>query len=143
MIFEKSFQLRLPESPEHLLTPERVFAGKAPFAGLERRGQQLWGYLLADIPLLGEIRFPFRSRIDLQGEGVAHLEALPLEPVPDFWAELSGEGAVVAGNIHYRLNLRIHAHLPEGEKWGGKALRRMAEAAFERVVKRTLEQLAP
>ncbi len=144
MTLEKTFQLLLPEPPAHLLEPERVFGGKPPFGRLERWGTQLSGELRAEIPLLGEIKFPFRSRIVQEEEGLARLMAWPQMPAdsePQFWAELSGLGQIVAGGIQYTLNLRIHARLPEGEKWGGKALRRMAEAAFERTVSRTLEQL--
>jgi len=139
MTFEKSFQLQLPQPPEHLLQPERVFAHE-PFGELKRKGMELGGNLHADIPLLGEIQFPFHSRIHLEGR--VRLEALPLVPAPAFWAELSGSAEVIPGGIHYQLHLRIHASLPEGEKWGGKALKRMAELAFERVVSRTLESLA-
>lgn len=142
MTFEKHFHLHLPARPEHLLQPEQVFAGRPPFGELERQEDLLWGYLLADIPLLGEIQFPFQSRISSTGSVAARLQALPLEPAPPFWAELGGTGSVTEGGIGYELELRIHADLPEGEKWGGKALRRMAEVAFERVVGRTLEQLA-
>lgn len=144
MTLEKSFQLELPEPPENLPAPERVFGGKAPFGRLERQGDKLVGELLAEVPLLGEIQFPFVSRMDFGEEGRAYLHADSPVPAPDprFWAELSGEGQVVPGGIAYNLNLRIHAEIPEGEKWGGKALQRMAEAAFERTVSRTLEALS-
>lgn len=142
MTLEKHFQLHIQAPPEHLLMPEQVFAGRPPFGELRRQESLLSGHLLTDIPLLGEIQFPFQCRISSRGQDSALLQALPLEPAPPFWAELEGKGTIAEGSIHYRLEVRIHANLPEGEKWGGKALRRMAEAAFERVVSRTLEQLA-
>lgn len=138
MILEKQFQLRLSEPPEHLLTPEVVFSGKPPFGILERQGSELSGTLQAEVPLFGELQFPFKSRVESAGEGKARLEAIPLEPAPSFWAELSGTGQLHTDGIHYQLHLRIHAHLPQGEKWGGKALQRMAEAAFERAIDRVL-----
>jgi hypothetical protein len=141
MVLEKSFHLRLTEPPEHLLKPERVFASKSPFGQLTRQDTTLQGYLVAEAPLFGEIHFPFQSRIHPQGN-TAHLEALPLQDPPAFWAELEGRGEVVEGGIDYQLTLRIHATLPQGEKWGGRALGRLAEAAFERNVERVLERLA-
>ncbi|MDX2003697.1 MAG: DUF3809 family protein [Meiothermus sp.] len=141
MTLEKSFQLHLPEPPEHLLTPEKVFAGKPPFGALERDGLELSGELAAEVPLLGEIRFPFKSLIRPEGDDRARLEAVILEPNPPFWAELSGAGRLEGGGIGYELSLRVHAELPQGEKWGGQALRRMAQVAFERSVERVLAQL--
>ncbi|WP_297852061.1 DUF3809 family protein [Meiothermus sp.] len=132
--------MHLTESPEHLLEPERVFAGKPPFGDLTRQDTILQGYLVAEAPLFGEIHFPFQSRIHPQGSQ-ARLEALPLPDPPAFWAELEGRGKVVGGGIDYQLTLRIHATLPQGEKWGGRALGRLAEAAFERNVERVLERL--
>lgn len=141
MVLEKSFQLRLAEPPERLLKPEQVFASKPPFGELTRQDTTLLGYLVAEAPLFGEIHFPFHSRIHPQGNA-ARLEALPLTEPPAFWAELEGSGKVVEGGIDYQLTLRIHATLPQGEKWGGRALGRLAEAAFERNVERVLERLA-
>ncbi len=140
MVLEKAFQLRLAEPPEHLLQPERVFASKPPFGELARQDTSLKGYLVAEAPLFGEIHFPFQSRIHPEGSK-ARLEALPLPDPPAFWAELEGVGEVVEGGIAYQLTLRIHATLPQGEKWGGRALGRLAEAAFERNVERVLERL--
>ncbi|MDT7919173.1 MAG: DUF3809 family protein [Meiothermus sp.] len=140
MVLEKSFNLRLAEPPERLLQPERVFAGKPPFGELTRTGTTLQGYLVAEAPLFGEIHFPFQSRIHPQGI-TARLEALRLPDPPAFWAELEGHGEVVEGGLVYQITLRIHATLPQGEKWGGRALGRLAEAAFERNVERVLKRL--
>ncbi|MCL6527451.1 MAG: DUF3809 domain-containing protein [Thermaceae bacterium] len=140
MILEKRLHLRLAVPPEHLLEPEQVFAGRPPFGRLERNGELLEGELVAEIPLLGDIHFPFRSRIVVEGEGSARLEPVPMEH-GEFWVELAGAGRVMEGTIAYDLELRVHAGLPEGEKWGGRALRRMAEAAFERNLNRALEEL--
>lgn len=138
MILQKQFQLQLAEPSERLLTPEIVFSGKPPFGVLERDGSEVSGMLLAEVPLFGDLKFPFKSRIEALDTDRAKLEAIPLEPAPPFWAELSGTGQLEATGIRYKLQLRIHAHLPEGEKWGGKALQRMAEAAFDRAIDRVL-----
>lgn len=140
MVLEKSFHLRLAEPPEHLLTPERVFTGRPPFAELLRQNSTLQGYLVAKAPMFGEIHLPFCSRINSEGQ-LARLEALALEDIPAFWAELEGSGEVVESGIDYRLTLRIHATLPQGENWGGRALGRLAEASFEHNLKRVLDRL--
>ena len=141
MVLEKSFKLLRAEPPEHLLQPERVFAGEPPFGRLVRTGNLLEGHLVAEAPFLGEIHFPFQSRIYPQGT-TARLEALPLANPPAFWAELEGHGEVVKGGLAYQLTLRIHATLPQGEKWGGRALARLAEAAFERHLEQVLRRLS-
>lgn len=141
MLLEKSFCLRIAGPPANLWAPERVFAGKPPFGALGRRGSLVEGHLLAEAPFLGQIQLPFRSRIETRGP-VARLVALSLPEQPRFWAEPEGEGHAVEGELVYRLTLRIHAELPEGEKWGGRALRRMAEVAFDRSVERVLQRLA-
>jgi hypothetical protein len=104
------------------------------------------GELVTYTPLIGDLRFPFRSRLQAEAEGRASLVALfpgdeGGEP-PAFWAELSGEGTAVGDALAYTITVRLHAQLPEGEKWGGKALRRMAEAAFQRTISRALETLS-
>lgn len=151
MTLERTFELRIPGTPAELLAPERVFGGRPPFGELRREGEHLLGELVTYTPLMGDLRFPFCSRLHPEGEGRALLVAespgnhrvahAPSEPRA-FWAELSGEGAVVGETLAYTITVRLHARLPEGEKWGGKALRRMAEAAFERTISRALEHLS-
>ena len=143
MTLERTFELHIPGTPAELLAPERVFGGRPPFGELRREGEHLLGELVAYTPLMGDLRFPFRSRLHPEGEGRALLVALlPANEPPAFWAELSGEGAVAGETLAYTITVRLHARLPEGEKWGGKALRRMAEAAFERTISRALEHLS-
>jgi hypothetical protein len=151
MTLERTFELRIPGTPAQLLAPERVFGGRPPFRDLRREGEHLVGELVAYTPLMGDLRFPFRSRLHSQAEGRASLVALipgdsraaqPSSEPPAFWAELSGEGVVVGEALAYTITVRLHAQLPEGEKWGGKALRRMAEAAFQRTISRALETLS-
>jgi hypothetical protein len=141
MILERSFSLDLPGTTHDLFHPEQVFAGRGPFDTLSLQADHLEGILVAEAPLIGEIQMPFESRLIPLGEDRARLEALPLGPPPAFWAELSGEGEARDGKLHYRLHLRLHAALPQGEKWGGKALRKMAEAAFERQMGRAIQSL--
>lgn len=142
MTLERTFELRIPGTPAELLAPERVFGGRPPFRDLRREGQHLVGELVAYTPLMGDLRFPFRSRLHPEAEDRALLVALsPADEPPAFWAELAGEGKAEGGALAYTIRVRLHAQLPEGEKWGGKALRRMAEAAFERTISRALENL--
>lgn len=146
MTLERTFELRIPGTPAELLTPERVFGGRPPFRDLRREGEYLMGELVTYTPLIGDLRFPFRSRLQAEAEGRASLVALfPGDEggeLPAFWAELSGEGTAVEDALAYTITVRLHAQLPEGEKWGGKALRRMAEAAFQRTISRALETLS-
>jgi hypothetical protein len=141
MTLEHAFSLTLPGTVEDLLKPEAVFAGRGPFGKLVRHGEELHGTLVAEAPLIGEIEMPFRSRLVQLGENRAQLEALAGESPLSFWAELWGQGEAKQGQLHYRLNLRIHAQLPAGDKWGGQALRKMAEAAFERQIDKALREL--
>lgn len=142
MLLEKEFELKLTQPPEYLLKPELVFSDKPPFGLLGRDGERLWGKLHTEVPLFGALEFPFESRLTQPQADKALLEALPIEPSLPFWAELSGSAQLQNNRILYRLHVRIHAHLPEGEKWGGRALQRMAEATFERTLERALTGLA-
>jgi hypothetical protein len=140
MEIARNFSFRYPGQAQDLLRPDLLFGHYPPFAELELREGILQGALVTVVPLLGEVRFPFRSRLVPQGHS-AHLEALRLDPEPELWAELEGEGWV-AEELNYWIQLRLHAQLPAGEKWGGKALRKMAESAFERTLQRWLASLA-
>jgi len=140
MNIERSFELILPGDEALLHAPEKVFGGLSPFESMSREGLRLRGALAADVPLLGQLRFPFESELVLE-EDLARLEPLLPSPIPDYWAEIAGEGRVEGEKLHYRITVRLHAEIPPGDKWGLKALRRMAEAAFERALSRTLSQL--
>jgi hypothetical protein len=124
-------------SRESLLKPEEVF----PAFAIKRSGSDIKGQINTKVVLLGEVSLPFHSRLVDLGLGRAGLEALAIDSPPPFWAELSGEGHATQGQLHYQMHLRVHAQLPEGEKWGGKALRRMVEATFERAIERVLGQV--
>lgn len=140
MNIERTFGLSIPGDEALLHAPEKVFGGRSPFEAMSREGLRLRGALTADVPLLGQLRFPFESELIL-GDGLAQLEPVLPSPIPDYWAEIAGEGRVEGDKLHYRITVRLHAEVPPGDKWGGRALRRMAEAAFERTLSRALSQL--
>ncbi|MCL4455578.1 MAG: DUF3809 domain-containing protein [Deinococcus sp.] len=147
MILEKSFELTRPGKAQDLLRPDKIFAGIPVFDQLGLERGLLAGTLVAQAPLFGQVRFPFESRLAQVGAGddgpglKVQLSAQALDPVPSFWAELSGHGSVTEESLLYQVHLKLHVDLPEGEKWGGRALRRMAEASFERTLARTLLNL--
>lgn len=138
MTLEQAFQLRIPGSANDLTQLDKVFAGRPPFVSIAQQGDLLLGELGVEITLIGEMRFPFQSRLNLLPER-ANLVALPIENPAEHWAELWGQGKVEDGLITLNVNLRLHAVLPEGEKWGGKAFQRMAELVFERTLSRILD----
>ncbi len=134
-----AFSLKVPTGQARalLLAPERVFADLPGLRNLAREGSLISGRLCGEALLFGEVCFPFRSRLETGDR--ARLVPLPLAEA--FWAELAGEGEVQDDRLVYRGTLILHAHLPEGEKWGGRAFKRMVEAALERTLRRALEAL--
>jgi len=128
------------EAPKLLLTPERVFSALPGIKGLKREGSRLSGELCGEAPFFGEVCFPFESLLEQEGPTRARLTPLPLAE-KRFWAELAGLGALKEGELHYDVRLVLHAELPEGEKWGGRAFRRMVEAALSRHLSRALSAL--
>ena len=142
MNIERTFELTIPGDEALLHAPEKVFGGRPPFEAMTREALRLRGALAADVPLLGQLCFPFESELVL-GIGTAQLEPILPSPIPDYWAEIAGEGRVEGAKLYYRITVRLHAEVPAADKWGGKALRRMAEAAFERTLSRALNQFQP
>ena len=142
MVLERSFSLSLSGSTQQLAHPDQIFANRPPFRRLELHDRVLYGELAVEVALLGDLSFPFRSVLAAEADQ-ARLSALPLEePVPPFWAELWGTGQASQGVLHFQMHLRLHAQLPQAEKWGGKALRHMAERVFAHTVDRILEDFA-
>ncbi len=142
MDLEHRFAFRLAAPPDKardlLFAPERVFSPLPGLEGLQREGDRFRGRLCGEAPIFGKICFPFESR--LFGREKAELDPIPLEKEP-FWAELGGVGEAEGSELYYRIRLVLHAHLPAGEKWGGRALRRMVEAALARNLARVLASL--
>ncbi|WP_456412892.1 DUF3809 family protein [Oceanithermus profundus] len=126
-----------PAAAQALLErPQEALGRLAVFRDLELSGDELRGALVAPFALLGEVRFPFRARFTTRGE-TASLE--PLDPgADDLAAELSGRARREGSQVCYRARVRLRVRLPEGEKWGGRAFKKMAEAAFARTLERTL-----
>ena len=126
-----------PEEAGRLLArPDRALARLGVFEGLDLRDGVLQGALAATLVILGRVRFPFRSRFE-PGETEARLEALAPEG-EELGARLSGRSWLDGARVCYRARVRLCAHLPEGEKWGGRAFKKMAEATFARTLERTL-----
>ncbi|HGY09753.1 MAG TPA: DUF3809 domain-containing protein [Oceanithermus profundus] len=124
------------EARELLAQPDRALARLEAFEDLKLQGDVLQGALAATVALLGKVRFPFRSRF-APGEAGARLEALAPE-AGELSARLSGRSWLEGSRVCYDARVRLCARLPEGEKWGGRAFRKMAEAAFARALERTL-----
>jgi Protein of unknown function (DUF3809) len=108
---------------------------------LRLENQTVLANLLIDVPVLGEQRLDFASRLELHPEG-ANLIAQPR--TGKAWAEVSGQGRVResahAVQIHYALQIVVHLELPVGEKWGSKAFEKMVQATAKSAVERlTLE----
>jgi Protein of unknown function (DUF3809) len=97
--------------------------------------------LVVDVPVLGEQRLDFHSRLEPVPNG-ANLIALPKQGRA--WAEVSGEGrvspAAQGSSIAYTLRITAHLEMPTAEKWGGRAFEKMARATAEKAIERmTLE----
>jgi hypothetical protein len=74
----------------------------------------------------------------------ASLESLPLHDHKPGWAEVAGEAEVrphpKGSQVTYRFDITIHLHLPEPEKWGGRALLKMIEYTAQRVLQNITSQ---
>ena len=146
MRLERLIECCLPaESPEGaralLADPAAALGRLRVFRDLELSGDVLQGSLAAPFALVGEVRFPFSSRFELAGDS-ARLTALPPPEAGDTAAELDGLARLDGVRVCYRAEVALELALPQGEKWGGRAFHKMAEAAFERVLARTLNELA-
>ncbi len=138
MQLEREFELEVLGPPDLLLAPEKVFARLPGLVGLRREGSRLSGQLCGEARLLGRFCFPFES--EFSGDGPVRLRPLPITGAR-LWAELGGEARAEEERLFYRVRLVLHAELPEGEKWGTRAFRRMAEAALENALKKSLLSL--
>jgi len=134
-----AFQVAVPREKARAVLehPELVFASLPGLEGLRREGERLLGRLCGEAPIFGKVCFPFQSRLELE-------EAVRLLPEPldePFWAELGGKGEVAGEGLAYEVHLVLHAEIPEGPKWGTRALARMAEAALRHNLSRALAAL--
>lgn len=144
MVLQRAFNFLLPiraeEAGHYLAHPEEVLSELEAFTNLEQQDQRLSGSLSAEFGLFGRLVFPFSSRLGLSAGGTsARLISEPLSG--ERWAELAGEAQAVQEGLAYTIQLAVHAELPLGEKWGGRALGRMAEAAFSRGLEHALEKV--
>ena len=131
-----------PVSARKLLaTPDTALARLSVFKDLTLKDGVLEGVLAAPFVLIGEVRFPFRSRFTLRANE-AELTPLPQREDNDTRAVLSGTARLNGDRVCYEASVALQLSLPEGEKWGGRAFRKMAEAAFERTLTRTLNEIS-
>ncbi|TBH21046.1 DUF3809 family protein [Thermus thermamylovorans] len=87
-------------------------------------GPEVRGLLRQESPALGEVRLPFRAR--LEGE---RLVALPLPP-PCLWVE----GWARPTREGLELELEVALVLPPGQSWGERAFGRILEALLLRAL---------
>ena len=87
--------------------------------------------------LFGQQELAFESLLLPTPRGAA-LRSVPLEALRPGWAEVSGEAEVRprpgGSHVSYRFDIAIHLHLPEPERWGGRALLKMIHFTAERVL---------
>ena len=87
--------------------------------------------------LFGQQELAFESRLLPTPRG-AVLRSVPLEHLRPGWAEVAGEAEVRphpgGSHVSYRFDIAIHLHLPEPERWGGRALLKMIHFTAERVL---------
>lgn len=93
--------------------------------------------------LFGQQELVFQSLLIPTSRG-ALLESLPLHDHKPGWAEVAGEAEVRphprGSQVTYRFDITIHLHLPEPEKWGGRALIKMIEYTAQRVLQNITSQ---
>ncbi len=101
---------------------------------LETNGQKtVKAELHFSVPMLGELVFPFQSRLEPTAQG-AKLHAMTLPGKT--WAGISGVGSALPGELHYSLEVDIHIDMPAGEKWGGMAFRKMVDLTAQKSLER-------
>ncbi len=87
--------------------------------------------------LFGQQELAFESLLLPTPRG-AVLHSVPLENLRPGWAEVAGEAEVrphpEGSHVSYRFDIAIHLHLPEPERWGGRALLKMIHFTAERVL---------
>ncbi len=130
------------EARRWLQDPTLALSQIKVFRDLELKGGVLSGFMAAPFAIVGEVRFPFRSRFRLEAEaGTLTPIAADEATSSDTSAELGGRARLEGDRVCFQAELLLRLNLPEGEKWGGRAFRKMAEAAFERTLSRTLHDL--
>ena len=100
-------------------------------------GERVRARIPVNAALFGQQELAFESRLLPTPRG-AVLRSVPLETLRPGWAEVSGEAEVRphpgGSHVSYRFDIAIHLHLPEPERWGGRALLKMIHFTAERVL---------
>lgn len=96
--------------------------------------------------LFGQHELPFRSALHPTGDG-AELEALPVEARGPGSAEVAGSAKVrsaLSGSVvDYSFVITVRLRLPEGSKWGEKALLKMVNLTAGSVLRSVASRLEP
>ncbi len=104
-------------------------------------GSDVMADLSVDVPVLGEQRLDFHSRLEARSDGA---NLIPLPRSGKAWAEVGGEGRVTpnssGSSLTYRLRIVVHVELPAAERWGGRAFEKMVQATAQRAIERMTEQ---
>ena len=98
-------------------------------------------HLPVNAALFGQQRLRFRSQLERTPDG-GRLHGEDLDDAPG-WARVCGTGVVVptptGSRLEYTFDFTIHVALPEGERWGGRALLKMIEVVADNVLRRVTE----
>lgn len=130
------------EARRWLQDPTLALSKISVFRDLSLKDGVLSGSLVAPFAIVGEVRFPFRSYFNPDDDFAVLTPAeLDSDGSGETLAQLGGRARLDGDRVCYQAELRLHLNWPEGEKWGGRAFRKMAEAAFERTLSRTLREL--
>ena len=140
MILHRQIHFSIPGDTFLLQQPSRVFSGRYPFGEISQDQINLKGFLKAKAPILGEIDIPFEGTLEQISNDQIRLLPTNPDPAPKIWAQIQGNAWLSGETIKYEIELVVNATLGEAEKWGGKALLRMAEASFENALNRSLAQ---
>jgi Protein of unknown function (DUF3809) len=142
---EREFRFAYPGSVSDAIAfvqdVQRSLQHVAFIKNLRLEGHEVFADLGVDVPILGEQRIDFHSRLEPREDG-AVLIALP--GAGKAWAEVSGQARALPtsqhSSIQYALQIVVHLELPIGNQWGGRAFEKMAHATAQRAVLRMTEQ---
>ena len=131
---------------QHLETLPSVAMLEGPVEGVREAGETtnetanattVRARIPVNAALFGQQELAFESRLLPTPRG-AVLRSVPLKHLRPGWAEVAGEAEVRprpgGSHVSYHFDITIHLHLPEPERWGGRALLKMIHFTAERVL---------
>jgi carbon monoxide dehydrogenase subunit G len=142
---EREFYINHPGSADQgvafVQDVQRSLQHVAFIKNLRLDGSDVLADLSVDVPVLGEQRLDFHSRLEACSDGA---NLIPLPRSGKAWAEVGGEGRVTpngsSSSLTYRLRIVVHVELPTAERWGGRAFEKMVQATAQRAIERMTEQ---